>query len=143
MELPIEGRAAELVTFSPFSLWLCFADPAAAPAMSPGADYVLRIDGPFRLVSPGAVIEVDPEAGASAVYLGLLQRVVQEAIAAEDGSLAITFVDGDRLEIPSDLYEPWQLTGRGQTLVSAAGGGLALWTEGGGQAVPLSEYHGL
>jgi hypothetical protein len=126
MDLPLKGRAAELVTFSPFSLWLTFPDPAA-PASSPGTDYSLRIDGPFRLVSPDAVIEIDPEAGANAAYLGLLQRVVQEAIAAEDGSLAISFADGDRLQIPSDVYEPWQLTGNGQTLVSVAGGGLARW----------------
>jgi hypothetical protein len=102
---------------------------------------VLRIDGPFRLVSPAAVIEVDPEAGGHAVYLGLLQRVVREAVAAEDGSLVITFADGDRLEIPSDVYEPWQLTGKGQTLVSAAGGGLAVWDEAGGVNVPTSEFH--
>lgn len=139
MDLPLKGRAAELVTFSPFSLWVRFPDPAA-PDTSPGTDYVLRIDGPFRLVQPAATIEVDPEAGANAVYLGLLQRVVHEAIAAEDGSLAIAFADGDRLEIPSDVYEPWQLTGKGQTLVSVAGGGLALWDEGGGTNVPLSEY---
>jgi len=139
MDLPLKARAAEVVTFSQFSLWLRFPDPAA-PDNSPGTDYVLRIDGPFRLVSPAAMIEVDPEAGANALYLGLLQRVVKEAIAAEDGSLAITFADGDRLEIPSDVYEPWQLTGKGQTLVSAAGGGLALWNDGEGTNVPLSEY---
>jgi hypothetical protein len=139
MDLPLKGHAAELVTFSPFSLWLTFQDPAA-PASSPGTDYELRIDGPFRLVSPDAIIEVDPEAGANAAYLGLLQRVVQEAIAAEDGSLAISFADGDRLEIPSDVYEPWQLTGNGQTLVSAAGGGLALWNGDAGTTAPVSEY---
>src|SRR2546428_5087578 len=104
MDLPLKARAAELVTFSPFSLWLSFPD-FAAPDTSPGTDYVLRIDGPFRLVSPAATIEVDPEAGANAAYLGLLQRVVQEAIAGEDGSLAITFADGDRLEILGDMYE--------------------------------------
>jgi hypothetical protein len=140
MDLPIEGRATDLVTFSPFSVWLRFAD-SAAPEASPGADYVLRIDGPFRLVSPAAVIEVDPEAGANAVYLGLLQRVVQEAVAAEDGSIAITFADGDRLEVPSDVYEPWQLTGNGQTLVSAAGGGLAVSDEAGDMSAATSENH--
>lgn len=67
--------------------------------------------------------------------------MVAEAIAAEDGSLAMTFTDGDRLEIPSDVYEPWQLTGKGQTLASAAGGGLALWHENGGMNLPISEYH--
>jgi hypothetical protein len=140
MDLPIEGRATDLVTFSPVSLWLRFPD-SAAPEASPGAEFVLRIDGPFRLVSPAAVIEVDPEAGANAVYLGLLQGVVQEAVAAEDGSLVITFADGDRLEIRSDVYEPWQLTGKGQTLVSAAGGGLAVWDEAGGLNVSTDEYH--
>ena len=140
MDLPLKARAAELVTFSPFSLWLSFPDPAV-PESSPATDYVLRIDGPFRLVSHAAMIEVDPEDGANAAYLGLLQRVVQEGIAAEDGSLAIVFADGDRLEIPSDVYEPWQLTGKGQTLVSAAGGGLALWNESEGTNVPLGEWH--
>jgi Family of unknown function (DUF6188) len=140
MDLPLKGRAAELVTFSPFGLWLIFPDPAA-PETSPGSDYVLRIDGPFRVVSPTAVIEVDPNGGPSSAYFGLLQRVVEKAIATEDGSLAISFADGDRLEIPSDVHEPWQLTGKGQSLVSAAGGGLALWNEGGDLAVPLSEFH--
>ena len=93
------------------------------------------------MVSPAAVIEVDPEAGANAVYLGLLQRVVQEAVAAEDGSIAITFADGDRLEVPSDVYEPWQLTGNGQTLVSAAGGGLAVSDEAGDMSAATSENH--
>ena len=138
MDLPIEGRVTDLVTFSPFSLWLRFPD-AATPGTSSGAEYVLRIDGPFRLVSPTAVIEVDPEAGANAVYLGLLQREVREAVATEDGSLAITFAEGDRLEVPSDVYEPWQLTGEGQTLVSVAGGGLAVWDEAGGTNLAHAE----
>ena len=140
MDLPIVGRATDLVTFSPFSLWLRFPD-SAAPEASPGAEYVLRIDGPFRLVSPAAAIEVDPEAGANAVYLGLLHRQVQEAVAADDGSLALTFADGDRLEVPSDVHESWQLTGEGRTLVSAAGGGLAVWDEAGGMNGSTSDYH--
>lgn len=139
MDLPLKERAVKLVTFSPFSLWLRFPDHAA-PATSPRTDYELRIDGPFRLVSPAGIIEVDPEGGANNLYLGLLRRVVQEAIAADDGSLSIVFADGDRLEVPSDVYEPWQLTGNGQTLVSAAGGGLALWNDDGGINVPLNEY---
>jgi hypothetical protein len=138
MELPLTGRAAELVAFSPFSLWLTFPDPAA-PESSPGTDYVLRIDGPFRLVAPDAIIEIDPEAGANAASLGLLERIVQNAFAAEDGSLAISFADGGRLEVPSDVYEPWPLTGNGQTLASVAGGGLALRTGGRSTTVPMRE----
>jgi hypothetical protein len=91
MDLPLNGRAVELVTFSPFTLWLRLPDPAT-PETSSGTDYVLRIDGPFRLVSAGAVIEVDPESGPDAVYLALLQKTVEVASAIEDGSLAITFV---------------------------------------------------
>ena len=139
MDLPLRARAAELVTFSPFSLWLRFPDPAPAES-PPAADYVLRIDGPFRLVSPAAVTEVDPGDGANSVYLGLLGRVVHEAVAGEDGSLTIAFADGDRLEVPTDAYESWQLAGNRQTLVGAAGGGLALWNEGRGVNVPLGDY---
>jgi hypothetical protein len=124
MDLPLNGRAVELVTFSPFGLWLTFQDPVPLET-SPGTDYVLRIDGPFRLVTPRSQVEVDPNEGPNPVYLSLLQRTVAEAIATEDGSLAIRFVDGDRLEIRSDAYESWMLTGNGQELVSVAGGGVA------------------
>jgi hypothetical protein len=124
MNLPLIGRAAELVTFSPFGLWLTFPD-ATRPETSPGNDYVLRIEGPFRFMSPTAVVEVDPNDGPNSVYLGLLQRVVDDAVATEDGALAIRFVDGDRLEIDSGRYESWMLTGNGQSVVSVAGGGLA------------------
>jgi len=127
MDLPLNGRAVELVAFSPFGLWLTFPDPVA-PETSPGSDYVLRIDGPFRLVRPTAQVDVDPNEGPNSVYLELLQRTVEEAIATEDGSLAIRFVDGDRLEIRSDAYESWMLTGNGQSLVSVAGGGVARWS---------------
>jgi Family of unknown function (DUF6188) len=124
MDLPLIGRAVELVTFSPFGLWLTFPDPMR-PETSPGSDYVLRIEGPFRFISATAVLEVDPNDGPNPVYLGLLQRVVEDAVATEDGSLAISFVDGDRLEVRSGRYESWELTGKGQSVLSVAGGGLA------------------
>ena len=54
-------------------------------------------------------------------------RTAEEAIATEDGSLVIRFVDGDRLEIWSGAYESWMLTANGQSLISVAGGGLAQW----------------
>ena len=140
MDLPLTARTADLVSFSPFSVWLRFPD-RRDPGASSGTDYVLRIDGPFRLVSSTTVIEVDPQAGANTVYLGLLNRVVQKATAAEDGALAITFTDGDRLDIASSEYEPWQLAGMGQTLVSSADGGLTLWSDADGTTIPLSDYH--
>lgn len=127
MELPINGRAVELVTFSPFGLWLTFPDPVA-PESSPGGDFVLRIDGPFQLVTPTAAVDVDPNEGPNAVYLGLLERVVHEAVAIEDGTLVIRFFDGDRLDVRIDAYESWMLSGNGQQLLSAPGGGLPHWT---------------
>ena len=131
-----------MVTFSPFELWLTFPDPVA-PETSPGTDYVLRIGGAFRLASPSATIDVDPGTGPHGAYLGLLRRVVREAVASEDGSLAMTFADGDRLEITSDVFEPWQLTGHGQMLISVAGGGLAVWNDGDGVSVPAAEFGAL
>jgi hypothetical protein len=126
MDLPLTGRAVELVTFSSFGLWLTFPDPVA-PESSPAADYVLRVNGPFRLVTPTTEVDVNPNEGPNPVYLGLLGRTVAEAVATADGSLAIKFIDGDQLAVRSDAYESWMLTGNGQSLLSVAGGGLARW----------------
>ena len=128
MDVRLKGRWTSLITFSPVSLWLNFPDPDE-PEASPTLDYNLRIDGPFRLVSGDAIVEIHPADGPNAACLGLLQRVVETAVAADDGSFAISFDDEDRLEIPGDSHEPWQLTGNGQTLVSVAGGGLAVFRE--------------
>lgn len=115
MDLPLIGRVVELVTFSPFALWLNLSDPEA-PETSPGTDYVLRIEGSFRLVTPTAEVDVDPNEGPNPAYLGLLRRTIDEAVATEDGALSIRFVDGDRLEIRAGVYESWMLTGNGQSL---------------------------
>ena len=77
---------------------------------------MLRVDGPFRLVTPTTEVDVNPNDGPNLVYLGLLGRTVAEAVATADGSLTIQFIDGDHLAVRSDAYESWMLTGNGQSL---------------------------
>ena len=92
----------------------------------PDPDFTLVIEGPFRLVSAGVTTLIDPAGGPDTAYLQLVDKSVQQAVATRDGGLEITFSDGDRLMIPPDRYEPWQLNGdNGYLVVSLAGGGLA------------------
>lgn len=54
----------------------------------------------------------------------LTQKLIDTALARHDGSLAVMFADGTRLEVPFADVEAWELKGPGQLfVVSPAGGG--------------------
>ena len=58
----------------------------------------------------------------------LIGHDVQRAFAAKDGSLEIDYSNGYQLRISPDIYEPWELQTEGSfQVVSAAGGGIAIW----------------
>ena len=126
VELPIAGRSVSVVGISRFAplLRLHFW-----PSGDPDREYTLQIDGPLRIVSTTREWMIDPEAGPDPAYLLLVDKTVSRAIASHDGSLHVEFTDGDRMRVPPDQYEPWQLSGDDGTLiVSVAGGGLSIWS---------------
>lgn len=59
----------------------------------------------------------------------LAGRTVSGTRVAADGTLTVTFADGDELRVPSDPdYESWTVTGpRGLRVVCLPGGELACW----------------
>ncbi len=130
VELPLSGRvvcAVAVSRFVPF-LRLHFWEGAGVPNSTPGPEYTLLIEGPLRITSAEHDWSIDPQAGPDAAYLRLVTKTVARAIASADGGLVVEFTDGDRLIVPPDKYEPWQLDGEDQSLVvSVAGGGLAIW----------------
>jgi hypothetical protein len=104
---------------------------AGVPATDDGG-YTLSIEGPFVYQSGSERLQVDP-ASPPPVILRLRDKRVQEALADEDGTLRLSFADGDLLTVPPDNYEPWQLVSTrspvdgGWLVVSVAGGGLSVW----------------
>jgi hypothetical protein len=123
VSLPINGRDVSQVAISRFTPFL------RIHFWHPGPEFTLEIEGSFRLVSSGVESLIDPERGPDPTYLTLVDKTVAHAIARRDGGLEVTFSDGDRLIIPPDRYEPWQLNGNnGYLVVSVAGGGLAIWS---------------
>jgi len=132
LPLPIADREVMQVTVSRYGpyLQLEFFDGTAR-----GSDrdaYTLAIDGPFTLETREGSMAVDP-ANPSPALLALRTMTVREAIADEDGTLRLTFTDGNALRVPPGEYEPWQFVSKvsvgddGWLVVSAAGGGLAVW----------------
>jgi hypothetical protein len=128
-ELPIAGRnvsSLALSRFTPFlrlHFWGHEIDGS-----TPGPDFTFEIEGPFRLSSNTTTTEVDPETAIHPVVLDLMHKQVERALAFDDGTAVIEFVDGAVLTVPPDQYEAWQLNGdSGELFVSVAGGGLAIW----------------
>ena len=125
VDLPIVARTVSAVRHSVVSPSMVLELPAL---LEGGTDYVLQIDGPFRLDTPEASRWVDAESGADPGVLDLLARAVRSAIASSDGSLELMFEVGWTLLVPADVYESWQLYGSNDdAFVSAAGGGLAIF----------------
>ena len=132
MELPIAGRVVCTVAISRFTPFLRLHFWGSAPDSTAGPDYILQIEGPFRLTIADRESSIDPEAGADPAYLRLVEKKIAHAVASDDGSLDLAFTDGDHMVIPPDVYEPWQLSGDdGSLIVSVAGGGLAVWDPSG------------
>ena len=127
--LPIADRVVTAVRVSRFEHFLVLEFKGwGVPNSATGPFFSLAINGPFRLVGSGKEHGVDPQAGSDPVYLELVTKTVQMAVASQDGSLAVEFSDGTRLLVAADRYEPWELNGDDHTLfVSVAGGGLSFW----------------
>jgi hypothetical protein len=128
--LPIGNWAVGAVTLSRFLpfLRLHFYGHDGTGKRVGSSGYSLAIEGPMVVVAKGVERRIDPKAGEHPAYLDLVTKIVLRAVASQAGGLVITFTDGDRLEVPPDRYEPWQLEGDdGSLIVSVAGGGLVVW----------------
>jgi hypothetical protein len=128
-ELPLAGRDVSAVAVSRFVPFLRLQFwGGGVPDLKPAPDCTLEIEGPFRIVTAEREWSVVPQKGPDAAYLLLVSKTVARAVASDDGGLEVEFTDGDRLVVPPHEYEPWQLNGDDDSLVvSAAGGGLAVW----------------
>jgi len=128
-DFPIVGRRIATLSFSEVVPYLVLHLPGwTARDSEAGQNYVLQIDGPVRLIASGQSSVVDLEEGPSCRLVTLLGKSIASAGAFEDGSLRIDFADGDALVVDPSVYEPWQLSGEdGSSVVSVAGGGLAVW----------------
>jgi hypothetical protein len=132
MDLPIASRVVCSVEVSRFTPFLRLHFWGDAPDSPPGPDYTLQIEGPLRISSADGEQSIDPTAAANPAYLRFVVKRVARAVASKDGGLDVAFTDGERLIIPPDDYEPWQLSGDdGSLIVSVAGGGLAVWPPSG------------
>jgi hypothetical protein len=130
MELPISNWAVSAVCVSRFLPFLRFhfygTDGDGRGLANSG--YNLAVSGPMVVVTKGVERGIDPTAGEDLAHLDMVTKTVLRAFASQDGGLVVTFTDGDRLKVPPDRYEPWQLEGDdGSLVVSVAGGGLAVW----------------
>jgi hypothetical protein len=94
--------------------------------------FEVRIEQPFVFASAGgAEVLLDPEndpAGLGPV-LACTRTAVAEAMAFDDGSLEMSFVDGSSMRVPgSSEYEAWGMVGpAGLRMVSSPGYELAIW----------------
>jgi hypothetical protein len=93
-----------------------------------GVEHTLRIESPFTVqndagfVVCGASRDVDLPTGLGRIGSTLGSRVV-DAVAEGDGSLRMTFSNGESLVVPVDEdFEAWTLTGPEGTLASPPGG---------------------
>lgn len=112
------------------------------------AAFELRIEQPFVLVLPGgAEVLLDPEndpVGLGPV-LACTRTAVTEAVAYDDGSIELSFVDGSSVRVPgSPEYEAWGLVGpAGLRVVSLPGGELTVWQpEGNGRPAGSAGFRG-
>ncbi|MCC8245509.1 DUF6188 family protein [Saccharothrix luteola] len=101
---------------------------------SPDGSYDLRIEEDFAFVSAeGVEVVLRPQTDPTGLgpVLACTRTSVVEALAFDDGRLAVAFADGSRLVVDgSREYEPWMLSGPAKlVVVSTPGGALALWYE--------------
>jgi hypothetical protein len=98
----------------------------------PGEFFEVRIEQPFIFMSGrGGEVLLDPEndPGGLGPVLTCTRTAVEEAVAFDDGSLTLSFMDGGSLQVPgSPEYEAWGIVGSaGLRVVSVPGGELAIW----------------
>ena len=95
-----------------------------------GVETTLVIGGRPRLEHGGARLELSAEQLAEVGKASILVRkTVDRAVAHEDGSLEVNFMDGDMLFVgPDPGYEAWEAyASDGMKVISLPGGGLATW----------------
>ena len=95
-----------------------------------GVETTLVIGGRPRLEHGGARLELSAEQLAEVGKASILVRkTVDRAVAHEDGSLEVNFMDGDMLFVgPDPGYESWEAyASDGMKVISLPGGGLATW----------------
>ena len=63
------------------------------------------------------------------MFVALLHRTLEAAVAEDTGTLSVSFSGGASLSVqPVDKYEAWTLSGAGGVLVACLpGGGLTSW----------------
>ena len=132
IELPIADREVIQVTLSRSTPYLMLEFFETGVGATANDGYTLSIEGAFTYESGHERVEVDPSS-PSPIVLNLPLKRVRQALADEDGTLRVRFADGDLMTVPPNEYEPWQFGSRrsavdgGWLVVSAAGGGLAVW----------------
>lgn len=97
-----------------------------------GSSFELRIENDFTFVATdGTEIVLSPENQPAELgpILSVVRTSIEQAVAFDDGCLAVSFADGSRLHVPASLeYESWQLVGPGGLrIISTPGGELAIW----------------
>ncbi|HET9457116.1 MAG TPA: DUF6188 family protein [Candidatus Limnocylindrales bacterium] len=132
MNLPIAGRKIERLGFARVVPYLTLDLPGwQVDEGVRESDFMLQIDGPYRFSKSGRDWTVDPEDGPEARCLEWLGESIASAVADDTGALRVEFVNGGLLEVDPFAYEPWHLSGAdGWSVISVAGGGLAVTPEG-------------
>ncbi len=93
-------------------------------------EFTIKIEGNFTLTLAGQTYSLTPiHRIALGPALELYGKIVDRAVATQDGSLFLTFSDETEIVVhPNDRYEAWGLSGPdGLLLVSLPGRGLAVW----------------
>ena len=102
--------------------------------------YVVVLEAPFTVATPGGSRRVDPARAAESTSLAeelVGQTIVSSAI-DDAGSLSVTFTSGIRLLAePDDGFDAWTVTGpAGMLVVCTSGGKLAVWRGAGRRPTP-------
>jgi hypothetical protein len=109
----------------------CYCDTAFGIQFFDKAnEFTIRIEGTFTLKLAGQTFSLTHlRRSALGPALELYGKIVDRAVATQDGSLFLTFSDETEIVVhPNDRYEAWGLSGPdGLLLVSLPGGGLAVW----------------
>lgn len=93
---------------------------------------VIRVQNDFLVSDPGlepVFIAIDDLDTAARPMMRLFGQVLDWAEANDDGSLALLFTSGTRIDVaPSTADEPWSIsTPSGELLVGLPGGGSAVY----------------
>jgi hypothetical protein len=92
---------------------------------------VIRVQNDFLVSHPDVepvFVSIDDLDTAARPMMRLFGQVLDSVEANDDGSLALTFASGARIDVaPSAVLEPWSLTtASGELLVGLPGGGAAV-----------------